>query len=80
MAADISDQNTDFSFITGTFSQWYNKKPVSVLLVVLLGGGDQVQVLAWSVVGDDSLQVAGQSLHDGLHVLFQPLHDDVGQR
>ena len=73
-----SEYSTELAPITGRFSQWYNIR--SGVTLTLLLPGDPVQPLPGLVLGDDSLQVTGQGLHDSLDVLLQPLHHDVSQR
>ena len=41
--------------------------------------GEPDHLLAWLIVPDDSLQVARQGVHDGLHVTFQSFNNNVSQ-
>ena len=46
---------------------------------VIISPGDPDHLLPGLIVGDDSLQVAWQGVHDGLHVTLQSLNDNICQ-
>ena len=88
-----SDQNTELclgSDVTARlFSQGNNDRKITsssshsniitlnILNINVPRPGDHDHLLPGLVVPDDSLQVAWQGVHDGLHVTFQSFNDNI---